>query len=246
MEIKRSSPMFYPVNYAVSPESKEIQKHNWGVINLLSEKCVSPMYLRLSAAFIYPEMHQPEHEHPGEDELLYIISGKGNYYVCNNKFKVSAKNLVYIPAGIPHYTDNDGWEPLRYLSIKYPLNNEIDQELKKKLDKQINYVIPSEEIPVEDYSWGAQKSVNNLDEPPLNMKVEIFYLLPKMKQQLYCHDSEVELVYVLSGKGAYMINGDEYKIEGGMLMYIPAKEEHYAINRGWESLKLITVKVPAV
>jgi mannose-6-phosphate isomerase-like protein (cupin superfamily) len=53
------------------------------------------------------------------------------------------------------------------------------------------------------------------------------------------------MVYVKSGQGKAVINGEERDIVAGDMVDVPAGAEHNFINTGNEDLKLFTVYAPA-
>jgi mannose-6-phosphate isomerase-like protein (cupin superfamily) len=60
----------------------------------------------------------------------------------------------------------------------------------------------------------------------------------------HTHDRP-ELIYVVSGRGVAISGGRSYDIQGDIVLWVRAQEEHQIRNTGAETLKLATVFVPA-
>jgi uncharacterized cupin superfamily protein len=70
----------------------------------------------------------PFHSHRVNDELFYILAGRGELRLGDLRHPVAAGDVVGCPAGGPgtaHQLVNTGNEPLRYLAISSELDPEI-------------------------------------------------------------------------------------------------------------------------
>jgi oxalate decarboxylase/phosphoglucose isomerase-like protein (cupin superfamily) len=110
----------------VSPEDVETQVFDWGTLKWLSEPRVTDAK-RFSAGVVIlkPGKGHTRHNHPGVEEILYVISGQGMQTVEDSQGKpmrrpVAAGMLVHIPADVYHETINTGWEPLKLVAIYSP------------------------------------------------------------------------------------------------------------------------------
>lgn len=110
----------------ISPEDVETQVFDWGTIKWLSEvrvtggtKCTGGLVI------LDPGKGHLRHNHPGSDEILYILSGEGDQMVEDDHGEpmnrhVRAGDAVFIPEGIYHGTENTGWEPMRIFAVYAP------------------------------------------------------------------------------------------------------------------------------
>jgi mannose-6-phosphate isomerase-like protein (cupin superfamily) len=69
-------------------------------------------------------------------------------------------------------------------------------------------------------------------------------LPPNGRTDYHVHDRP-ELIYVVSGKGICIHEGDETVVQQDTALWVPKGEHHQLINTGEEPLKLATVFVPA-
>jgi oxalate decarboxylase/phosphoglucose isomerase-like protein (cupin superfamily) len=69
----------------------------------------------------FPGGSAPEgHVHPTQEEVIYIISGKGKLVSPENTVELEPGTVVYIPNGTHHQTVNDGTEPLTMVTSFSP------------------------------------------------------------------------------------------------------------------------------
>ena len=83
--------------------------------------------VRFSAGVVLlePGKGHTRHNHPGVEEIVYVVSGTGVQMVEDEQGRpvrqhVSAGDLVHIPPDVYHETVNTGWEPLKLVAIYAP------------------------------------------------------------------------------------------------------------------------------
>jgi oxalate decarboxylase/phosphoglucose isomerase-like protein (cupin superfamily) len=105
----------------VEPEQVETQLFDWGAIKWLSEPRVTDAE-RFSAGVVLLAVGKghERHNHPGVEEILYVISGTGEQLVENERKTVGPGTLVHIPPDVYHETINTGWEEMKILAIYAP------------------------------------------------------------------------------------------------------------------------------
>lgn len=62
----------------------------------------------------------------------------------------------------------------------------------------------------------------------------------------HVHEVEEEIIYILSGSGAIIADGQEERLEPGVAIYIPPGLAHQIRVNGDEPLKLVTLFSPPV
>lgn len=60
------------------------------------------------------------HVHPDQDEVIFVLSGRGISETAQGRKEVGPGDVVHIPAGTVHSTMNPWSEPLRAVIVKAP------------------------------------------------------------------------------------------------------------------------------
>jgi oxalate decarboxylase/phosphoglucose isomerase-like protein (cupin superfamily) len=102
----------------------ETMLFDWGAIKWMSEPRVTDAQrFTMGVVLLEPGKGHVRHNHPGCEEVLYIISGSGKQMIDvdgEQWHPISTGDLVHIPADIFHATMNTGWEPLKMIAIYSP------------------------------------------------------------------------------------------------------------------------------
>ena len=115
----------------VEPADVETQVFGWGKLSWLSEPRVTAAE-KFSAGLVVlePGKGHDRHNHPGVEEILYVIDGKGVQTVEpdgeNLEREVGPGVLVHIPPDVFHSTVNTGEGPMRLLAIYAPPGPEAE------------------------------------------------------------------------------------------------------------------------
>ena len=106
---------------ARKPDDVETRALDWGTIKwLVSPELDRGAGLTMGEVIIYPGQGHAQHKHPGEEEILYVISGKGRQTVDDDTFDIQEGDAVHIPADTFHSTFNTTWSPLRLVVVYNP------------------------------------------------------------------------------------------------------------------------------
>ncbi len=109
----------------VEEEDVETQVFDWGRLSWLSEPRVTAAG-RFSAGVVTlePGKGHDRHNHPGVEEILYILEGRGRQVVQGPgtavEREVGPGVLVHIPPDVYHSTINIGDGPLRIMAVYSP------------------------------------------------------------------------------------------------------------------------------
>jgi oxalate decarboxylase/phosphoglucose isomerase-like protein (cupin superfamily) len=96
---------------------------DWGTIKWLVTPNLDPgIGLTTGEVVIYPGRGHDPHVHPGEEEVIYVVSGEGRQTVGDgaDAFDIREGDAVYIPRNTLHSTYNTGWRPLRLVVVYTP------------------------------------------------------------------------------------------------------------------------------
>jgi putative monooxygenase len=70
---------------------------------------------------VFPEGSAPAgHIHPGEEEIVHVLSGRGRLITEDGEAELAPGVSVYIPPGVHHATVSAGPGPLELMSIFSP------------------------------------------------------------------------------------------------------------------------------
>jgi len=67
-----------------------------------------------------PNTHAPRHVHPSQEEIIYILTGKGKMYFNDRPEVIESGICVYIPPGIRHSINNTSDEVMRLVYVFSP------------------------------------------------------------------------------------------------------------------------------
>jgi oxalate decarboxylase/phosphoglucose isomerase-like protein (cupin superfamily) len=72
-----------------------------------------------------PGKGHARHNHPGSEEVIYVVSGEGEQMVDDQPpVKVGPGASIYVPADIYHSTVNTGPEPMELIVVYSPAGPE--------------------------------------------------------------------------------------------------------------------------
>jgi oxalate decarboxylase/phosphoglucose isomerase-like protein (cupin superfamily) len=113
----------------VKPKDVETYVFKWGYVKWLCEpRSTGAKKFSTGVVFLKPGKGHLRHNHPGVEEILYVISGEGEQMVGRERRHVTPGTLIYIPHDVFHETINTGWEPLKFIAVYSPPGPESDQK----------------------------------------------------------------------------------------------------------------------
>jgi mannose-6-phosphate isomerase-like protein (cupin superfamily) len=131
------------VKYFVEPNDVETLVMDWGDLKWMSSpRATGASKFSAGVVLLEPGKGHDTHNHPGCEEILYIISGYGRQKVADQEMELKPGMLIFIPADVDHSTFNTGWEPLKFLAIYDPPGPE--EELRAAPDCTI---VPAGQLP---------------------------------------------------------------------------------------------------
>jgi oxalate decarboxylase/phosphoglucose isomerase-like protein (cupin superfamily) len=118
----------------VKPEEQPTSTFGWGAIKFLCDPkvCGSEQITAGHVKLASGQGHL-RHNHPGSEEILFIIAGEGEQMVETDLeengaeprfFPVKAGDLVHIPASVHHQTVNTGAATMELLAVYSPCGPE--------------------------------------------------------------------------------------------------------------------------
>ena len=106
----------------VTPADVTTMTFDWGSIKwFVTPHAIQGASSSLGEVIVNPGQGHSRHNHPGADEVIYVISGEGRQMVDDGEpFAIREGDSVYIPKGAWHSTDNTSWRPLRLIVTYTP------------------------------------------------------------------------------------------------------------------------------
>ncbi len=127
-DINKTSPSMQKLGSGVITTTHDVDcvEFEWGKIQFLSEPAVTDAD-RFSFGIV--ELSQGKgharHNHPGSEEVIYVISGEGEQMVDDRPpVKVGPGASIYIPADVYHSTVNTGGETMKLIVVYSPAGPE--------------------------------------------------------------------------------------------------------------------------
>ncbi len=118
----------------VRPEEVATSTFGWGQIKFLCDpQLTNAEHLTVGHVRLAPGQGHLRHNHPGSEEILFILSGEGEQMVESDLeenggepryFRVKAGDLVHIPTSVYHQTINDGPTTMELLAVYSPCGPE--------------------------------------------------------------------------------------------------------------------------
>jgi quercetin dioxygenase-like cupin family protein len=111
----------HPGKRFVNPEDIETQVFDWGNLKWFSEpRVTNAERFSMGVVILDPGKGHTRHNHPGVEEVLYVVSGEGIQVVGDEKQKVGPGAAIHIPPDVFHETINTGWEQMKIIAIYAP------------------------------------------------------------------------------------------------------------------------------
>lgn len=118
----------------VRPEEVPTSTFGWGQIKFLCDpKVCGAEHLTAGHVRLDAGQGHLRHNHPGSEEILFIIAGEGEQMVETDLeenggrpefFAVKAGDLIHIPASVYHQTVNTGSQVMELLAVYSPCGPE--------------------------------------------------------------------------------------------------------------------------
>jgi oxalate decarboxylase/phosphoglucose isomerase-like protein (cupin superfamily) len=112
--------------HVVYGDDVETLSFDWGNVKLLSTPDLAGgLTMTFGMVVLQPGKGHARHNHPDADEILFIISGRGDQMLDDQPpVPIRAGAMIYIPRGVFHATLNTSWEPLRFAVVYAPAGTE--------------------------------------------------------------------------------------------------------------------------
>ena len=110
----------------VAADDVEYESVEWGLTKeLITPKTVGSKKVKVKITEYLPGYIHKLHVHPHQEEVIYVLSGKGVTEALGKRQEIGPGSVVFVPAGEPHATMNlSSTESLKAIIIKAPPDDE--------------------------------------------------------------------------------------------------------------------------
>ena len=100
---------------------------DWGVLHMLSGPEVNGAKRHsFGVTEVQPGGGHERHNHPGSEEVIYVLSGRGEQMVNDQPaVPIGPGACIFIPDSVYHSTLNTGSEPMRLVIVYSPAGPEL-------------------------------------------------------------------------------------------------------------------------
>lgn len=179
------------------------------------------------------------HQHPGAEEVLYVLSGEGRVWIDGVRHDVTTGKALLIPEGAEHALENTGGSPFRVLGgMAPPISRDRIQILIPHLDPGSRDAgLPVDERAVAPTMMGERSFKVLVDTSKGSRQMTQFTgIIPPGRAPLHAHPHE-EAVYILAGTGRFWVEEKaEGELRAGSVIFIPIGVRHTLENSAEDSL----------
>ncbi len=86
-------------------------------------KAYKSEHITMGKTVVEPHVAMDPHTHESEEEIVFIIRGKGEAVVGGSKEPLLPDTAVVFPVGVEHSIENTGEEPLEFVFMFNPTFN---------------------------------------------------------------------------------------------------------------------------
>jgi len=114
------------VSKIVQVDEVEYEEVEWGLTKeLIAPQTVGSKKIKVKITEYLPGHTHKLHMHPNQEEVIFVLSGKGITEIQGERKEIGPGSVVFVPAGEPHTTSNlSQSESLKAVIIKAPPNDE--------------------------------------------------------------------------------------------------------------------------
>ncbi len=173
-----------------------------------------------------------------DQEVVYIISGEGEYNLDGQTFPVSPGCAVYVPPKTKHSVRRTADEPVR-LMYAHAAIGDIPAENMKKENKKLFICEEKIERKGTEEHRGGTLIDNEYFDVTGGCSLGISYTTAKEFSKNPGTHEDQESIYILSGEGEYMLGDNIFPITPGCAILVPPNTKHGIRCTTDEPVKLV-------
>ncbi|MED4600520.1 cupin domain-containing protein [Paenibacillus validus] len=117
-------------HFVIETHEVETMLFDWGrIVMTCTPEVTGSAGFSAGIVEMQPGQGHDRHNHPGAEELIYVISGEGEQMVEDASgnpivYTVASGSTIYVPESRYHYTVNTGKEPMKVFVVYSPPGSE--------------------------------------------------------------------------------------------------------------------------
>ena len=173
----------------------------------------------------------------GQQEVLYIVDGRGQLHVDGNTHELEPNMGVYLAPGETYAVENAGPQELHVLSVLAPEDRAAaagERKVTVRFDDQ-----PEFEASVErSFRYLVNEDAGCFDV------TQFLGIVQPSKAPFHSHTYD-EVGYIVAGEGIAHVGGAEFPLKTGSCFHLPPDEVHCIENTGSAPLRILGVFHPS-
>jgi mannose-6-phosphate isomerase-like protein (cupin superfamily) len=173
----------------------------------------------------------------GQQEVLYIVDGRGRLYVNGHTHELEPDMGVYLAPGEAYAVENTGPQDLRVLSVLAPEDRAEaggERKVTVRFDDQ-----PELEASIErSFRYLVNEDAGCFDV------TQFMGIVQPSKAPFHSHTYD-EVGYVVAGEGFAHVGGSSFPLQPGSCFHLPPDEVHCIENTGSGPMHILGVFHPS-
>ena len=189
------------------------------------------------------------HAHPNSEVVEYVIQGKGRIWVNTKPHFMGPGTAIHIPTDAWHSYQCCGDEPFVFLgsvasqrTFRTPSKKEVEQG-SPSLNATIVTISEGRTVKQDGKSSILLIEPTRVGARTIGLGIAC-YEMKGISGTPHSHQNFEQVIYVLSGHGIYVVDGDEAVVGPGCAVYVPPEAKHQMRNSGSESLQFLFIFFP--
>lgn len=105
--------MFDPRQFVSNSSQEPVETFDWGTLQWLCHgRLQRGAEMTCGICHIRPGCRNPRHYHPNCEEVLYMLSGRGQHSFEDDSIELAAGMTIRIPVGVTHNLTNTGTDEI--------------------------------------------------------------------------------------------------------------------------------------
>ena len=189
------------------------------------------------------------HAHPNSEVVEYVIQGKGCIWVNAKPHVMERGTAIHIPTDAWHSYQCCGDEPFVFLgsvaserTFRTPSRKEVEQG-SPSLDATVVTINEGRTVKQDGKTSRLLIEPTRVGSKTIGLGMA-YYDMEGISGTLHSHQNFEQVIYILSGCGVYVVDGDEVAVGPGCAVYVPPGAKHQMRNSGSESLQFLFIFFP--